>query len=122
MAIRTLGLTHISLAVRDLDRATAFYRHVFGAEEVYRDATSVQIQTPGSHDVIAFDLDTAQAGKSAGVAHFGFRLRSASDIDEAVRLGVEAGGTLARRGEFAPGLPFAYILDPDGYEIEIWYE
>jgi hypothetical protein len=27
-----------------------------------------------------------------------------------------------RRGEFAPGLPFAYVHDPDGYEIEIWFE
>jgi catechol 2,3-dioxygenase-like lactoylglutathione lyase family enzyme len=29
---------------------------------------------------------------------------------------------LLRRGEFAPGLPFAYVADPDGYEIEIWFE
>lgn len=27
-----------------------------------------------------------------------------------------------RRGEFAPGMPFAYVRDPDGYEIEIWFE
>jgi len=33
-----------------------------------------------------------------------------------------AGGKLLRRGEFAPGLPYAYVHDPDGYEIEIWYE
>jgi len=33
-----------------------------------------------------------------------------------------AGGTVLRRGEFAPGLPFAFVRDPDGYEIEIWYE
>jgi catechol 2,3-dioxygenase-like lactoylglutathione lyase family enzyme len=25
-------------------------------------------------------------------------------------------------GEFSPGFPFAYVEDPDGYEIEIWYE
>jgi hypothetical protein len=33
-----------------------------------------------------------------------------------------AGGRLLRRGEFAPGLPYAYVADPDGYEIEIWFE
>jgi len=27
-----------------------------------------------------------------------------------------------RQGEFSPGFPFAYVADPDGYEIEIWYE
>ena len=21
-----------------------------------------------------------------------------------------------------PGLPYAYVADPDGYEIEIWFE
>ena len=29
---------------------------------------------------------------------------------------------LVRDGEFSPGFPFAYVNDPDGYEIEIWYE
>jgi hypothetical protein len=33
-----------------------------------------------------------------------------------------AGGRLLRRGDFAPGLPYAYVADPDGYEIEIWFE
>jgi catechol 2,3-dioxygenase-like lactoylglutathione lyase family enzyme len=33
-----------------------------------------------------------------------------------------AGGKILRRGEFAPGFPFVYVEDPDGYEIEIWYE
>jgi metallothiol transferase len=122
MAIRTFGLTHISLAVSDLDRAVSFYRHVFGAEVVFRDETSVQVQTPGSNDTLAFEVNPSRAGGSAGVTHFGFRLVDASEIDAAVTLALEAGGTLARRGEFAPGLPFAYVLDPDGYEIEIWYE
>ena len=34
----------------------------------------------------------------------------------------EAGGTAISRGEFAPGLPYAFVKDPDGYEIEIWFE
>jgi hypothetical protein len=33
-----------------------------------------------------------------------------------------AGGVLTSRGEFAPGLPYAFVRDPDGYEIEIWFE
>ena len=33
-----------------------------------------------------------------------------------------AGGKLLRRGEFSPGYPYAYVADPDGYEVEIWYE
>ena len=120
--VRTHGLTHISLAVRDLDRALRFYERVFGVREYYRDATSVQVQGPGPHDVLAFELGSEREGTRGGIDHFGFRLIDAADIDHAVRSAVEAGGTLLRRGEFAPGFPFAYVADPDGYEIEIWFE
>lgn len=122
MPVRTHGLTHISLAVRDLDRALRFYERVFGVREYYRDADSVQVQGPGPHDVIAFERGELKAGERGGLDHFGFRLVDAGDIDDAVRCAIDAGGTLLRRGEFAPGFPFAYLADPDGYEIEIWFE
>ncbi|HLY54279.1 MAG TPA: hypothetical protein VKS60_01905 [Stellaceae bacterium] len=35
---------------------------------------------------------------------------------------LDAGGTLLRRSEFALGYPYAFVHDPDGHEIEIWYE
>ena len=38
------------------------------------------------------------------------------------RLNGPAGGYILRRDEFAPGFPFAFASDPDGYGIEIWYE
>jgi catechol 2,3-dioxygenase-like lactoylglutathione lyase family enzyme len=122
MPIRTHGLTHISLAVRDLERSLRFYAELFGAKEYYRDARSIQVQGPGAHDVLAFELDPEHAGQSGGIGHFGFRLVDPDDIDAAVELAVRAGGRLLRRGEFAPGLPYAYVADPDGYEIEIWFE
>ncbi len=120
--IKTHGLTHISLAVRDPERTLAFYQKVFGVKEYFRDENSIQVLGPGSHDVIAFEKDVANAGKSGGIAHFGFRLVNAADINSAVGEVTQAGGTVIRRGEFGPGLPFAFVQDPDGYEIEIWYE
>ena len=62
------------------------------------------------------------AGVAGGISHFGFRLRRPEDIDLAVQEVLAAGGRLLRRGEFAPGYPYAYVADPDGYEIEIWFE
>src|SRR5213593_1870256 len=107
--IKTHGLTHISLAVRDPERSLRFYREVFGVKEYYRDEDSIQVQGPGSHDVLAFERKARAAGAPDG-------------IDTAVKEVERAGGRLLRRGEFAPGLPYAYVHDPDGYEIEIWYE
>jgi len=120
--LKTHGLTHISLAVCDLDRTLRFYTQVFGVHEYLRDAASVQVKGPGSHDVIAFERNPDHARAAGGIAHFGFRLLTPTDIDLAIAEVQRAGGTVLRRGEFAPGFPFVYVQDPDGYEIEIWYE
>lgn len=120
--IRTYGLSHISLAVKNPERSMEFYSKVFGAKEYYRDASSIQAIGPSGNDILAFERDAKHAGKSGGIGHFGFRLIDAADLDEAIRCAVDAGGTLLRRGEHAPGFPFAYVADPDGYEVEIWFE
>jgi catechol 2,3-dioxygenase-like lactoylglutathione lyase family enzyme len=120
--IKTHGLTHISLAVEDPDRSLKFYEQLFGVKEYYRDENSIQAQGPGAHDVIAFERDMHAAGKDGGITHFGFRLTDPKDIEHAATEAERAGGTVLRRGEFAPGFPFVYVADPDGYEIEIWYE
>ena len=120
--IKTHGLTHISLAVKDPDRSLRFYAQVFGVKEYYRDDNSIQVQGPGPHDVIAFERKRSKAGRVGGIDHFGFRLTTPRDIEKAVQEVQCAGGKILRRGEFAPGFPFVYIADPDGYEIEIWYE
>jgi catechol 2,3-dioxygenase-like lactoylglutathione lyase family enzyme len=82
----------------------------------------IQALGPGAHDVIAFEKDSALAGARGGITHFGFRLLAPADIDAAVRAALDAGGRLIERGEFAPGMPYAYVRDPDGYTIELWYE
>ncbi len=121
--IRTHGLTHIALAVRDVNRSSRFYGQVFGAVEVYRKDGFVQMQTPGTRDVIVLERsEAADAGQSGGIAHFGFRLHNPRDIDRAARAIERAGGTIKRQGEFCPGEPYIFATDPDGYEIEVWYE
>lgn len=120
--VETHGLTHISLAVRDPQRSLAFYAAVFGVREYFRDEHQIQVQGPGLFDVLAFERHPACAGAAGGIAHFGFRLKRPEDITLAVAEAERAGGTLLRAGEFAPGLPFAYVADPDGYEIELWFE
>ena len=45
--------------------------------------------------------------------------RTRDDLDDAIAQVEAAGGRLKERGEFMPGLPYAYVADPDGYEIEL---
>jgi catechol 2,3-dioxygenase-like lactoylglutathione lyase family enzyme len=121
--IQTQGLTHIHLMVRDLERSLRFYQGVFGMRELFRDGEAmVFLNTPGSRDSITLNEDAAISdvvGKSGGVAHIGFRLANKSDLDAAVAEVERAGGKLLSRGERAPGVPYAYVSDPDGYVIEL---
>ena len=120
--IKTQGLTHIHLLVRDLERSLRFYQGVFGMEERFRDGPKmVFLNTPGSNDLITLNEDPSElelAGVNGGVAHFGFRLDD-SALDAALAEVEAMGGKLIRRGEHGPGHAFAYLEDPDGYVIEL---
>jgi catechol 2,3-dioxygenase-like lactoylglutathione lyase family enzyme len=120
--VRTHGLTHVAIAVRDPRRSLAFYRAVLGVVPVYEDDAFIQAQTPGSRDVLVFERNARAAGKRGGVAHFGFRLTRAADIERARAAIRDAGGIIIDTGEFVPGEPYVFFRDPDGYEVEIWYE
>jgi len=72
--VRTHGLTHIALAVRDPKRSLRFYKRVFGVVPIYNESGVIQAQTPGSRDVLVFEKTAAKARRTGGVAHFGFRL------------------------------------------------
>jgi len=82
----------------------------------------VQLQTPGARDVLVLEQDPERAGRAGGIVHFGFRLIDPGDIDRARQAVEAAGGTVREHGEFVPGEPYLFAIDPDGYELEIWYE
>lgn len=120
--IETQGLTHIHIAVRDLERSLKFYRDVFGMEVRFWDGPSmVFLNTPGSQDTITLRQaePDEQIGIGGGVGHFGFRLTDKQHLDQAIQEVVAGGGTLNEKGEHGPGQRFAYVSDPDGYVIEL---
>ncbi|MGH8010873.1 MAG: VOC family protein [Candidatus Binataceae bacterium] len=119
--VKTYGLTHLNLNVRDVKRSLAFYQQVFGLEVRFWEGDKmVFLNTPGAHDLITlYEAETAAPVGGGGVSHFGFVLKEKSDLDKAVEEVRSAGGTILSRGEHAPGYPYAYVSDPDGYVIEL---
>lgn len=120
--LRTHGLTHIAIAVDDVEQSVAFYQALLGAKVLYRDETKVEIGTPGASDVISIELGTSQAGAAASIRHFGFRLQTAMPYDEIAAEVERCGGSVVEKGEFVPGEPYVFARDPAGNMIELWYE
>ena len=54
--------------------------------------------------------------------HFGFRLIELTDVKVLISEIKKSGGKIKESGEFIPGEPYVFFYDPDGYEIEIWFE
>jgi len=120
---KTYGLTHLAIAVKDIDRTMRFYQLVFDMQTMYHENGFLQLTTPGANDILVFEENKDRPiGQTGGIAHFGFRLKNPNDIDEIIEKVTTAGGTIIDKGEFVPGSPYVFFKDLDGYEVEVWYE
>ena len=119
----TYGLTHLAIAVRDVQRTLKFYSRVFGMKAMYKEEKMIQLTTPDNHDILVFEeKQDAPTGQTGGIAHFGFRLKKPADVEEIRKLLVEVDAEIIDSGEFVPGSPYIFFKDPDGYIVEVWYE
>ncbi len=120
--VQTYGLTHIALRVKDLERSRLFYERIFGSKVMYQTDDFIQLQTPGSRDILVMEKSNDVPHNNNGIMHFGFRLKNRIDMEAFAVDVANAGGQIKEKGEFVPGEPYAFTYDPDGYEIEVWYE
>lgn len=118
--IKARRLNHINLNVRDIGRSLEFYQQAFGLKvKFWEGKKMVFLHSPRAMDTIT--LCQAKADDpvgSGGVSHFGFSIPKNS-FGKMVRQVEHAGGKLRSRGKHAPGVPYAYFADPDGYVIEL---
>jgi catechol 2,3-dioxygenase-like lactoylglutathione lyase family enzyme len=120
---KTYGLTHLAISVKDVNRTLEFYQKVFDMQVMYHQKAFIQLTTPGCNDILVFEEnENKEIGKSGGIAHFGFRLKQPDDINEILNKVIDAGGKIIDKGEFVQGSPYIFFKDPDGYEVEVWYE
>jgi catechol 2,3-dioxygenase-like lactoylglutathione lyase family enzyme len=131
--VATYGLTHVALAVADPQRSFRFYRDLLGAklladlegreDDDLSDRDWIEFGVPGAQDVITLKrAEQPVTGETGDLVHFGFRLVSEEDPDAVAKVVERAGGTLLGAGRFTNGGPYVFAKDPDGYEIELWFE
>jgi catechol 2,3-dioxygenase-like lactoylglutathione lyase family enzyme len=112
---------HIGLKVNDLDASVRFYTAAlaaFGHVLSSRDETTAGFGPPGEP---ALWLYADKNGKRTG-AHLAFRAADRAAVDRFFQAGLEAGGRdhgrPGLRADYSPTYYAAFLLDPDGNNIE----
>ncbi len=124
-------LSHLSLGVRDLDRAQAFYDATLaplGVVRVWRSGRGIGYGPPGGEDRLAlFEVRDPRRPLAAGDGfHLAFAAPDQVAVDASHAAALAGGG----RDEGAPGLrphygPTYYagfVRDPDGHKLEIVHQ
>ncbi|HXR12649.1 MAG TPA: VOC family protein [Gaiellaceae bacterium] len=130
-----VGLGHVDLVCRDLERSLAFYAAVFGPlglEEPFlvegeRGERIHYLRFPGAG---SGSLGLRQALKeqefelyAPGLHHLALAVESAADVDAAHATAVGAGAEVLHAPrlwpQYHPGYYATFFLDPDGFRIEV---
>ncbi len=134
-------LTHLGICVSDLERSVAFYRDVFGFQEVGRLEPDVEgtrriLEIPNARlqavylerdgwriELLYFPSghtpsDVPRPVNQAGLTHLSFRV---TDMAALLARVADAGGSLREdsRIDFGGGSSALFVLDPDGTRIEL---
>jgi catechol 2,3-dioxygenase-like lactoylglutathione lyase family enzyme len=107
-------IDHIRLRVTDLERSARFYAAGLGALD-----PAIAVQR-GDGWVAADELFLSDDGPPSPV-HLAFQAEDEEAVRRFHKAGLEAGGTdNGAPGErpYHPGYYAAYVLDPDGYNVE----
>jgi catechol 2,3-dioxygenase-like lactoylglutathione lyase family enzyme len=117
-------IDHVSIAVRDLDRAACFYRAVLGA--IGYEQLETRPHTVGfgkKYPEFWINLRAAMAPVAGDCgAHVGLRVRATELVDAfhaaALAAGGNSDGAPGLRPQHGEGYYAAFIRDPDGNRVE----
>jgi catechol 2,3-dioxygenase-like lactoylglutathione lyase family enzyme len=114
-------IQHVQLEVSSLERSAAFYDalfHPLGWRRLH-----------DREEAVAWGLDDpvfwirARSEPRPGFGHICFTASGIVAVKAAWEAGIETGGTSdggpGQRSQYGPAYYAAYLLDPDGYRIEV---
>ncbi len=119
MTERPVFIDHVAIRVRDLERSRAFYRAAlapFGSHEI-QTGDEVAFGPKGAEDLVL-----SAAGPPHAPLHIALAASSRGQVvafhAAALAAGGEDNGSPGLRPEYHAGYYAAYVLDPDGHNVE----
>lgn len=121
-ALKTLGMRHLALRVRDLDRSLWFYRDLFGFEVVWQ-PDSENVYLSSGCDNLALHRVANVSSEPGPLDHLGVLVGSPPEVAAAEAALVREGvtilqGTKTHRDDSVS----CYVADPDGNSVQILFE
>ena len=108
---------HIGLKVKDVDASARFYEAALAPLGFVRDGTGF-----GPKGAPALWLYASASGRTDGGTHVAFQAKNRAAVDEFHKAGVAAGardhGKPGLREDYSPTYYAAFLIDPDGNNIE----
>ncbi|MDB5447776.1 MAG: glyoxalase/bleomycin resistance/extradiol dioxygenase family protein [Phenylobacterium sp.] len=116
-------IDHVTFGVSDFDRSVRFYDHAFaplGVRRLFDDRSST-VRATGYGDARPW-FWIAEHDPTAGKLHIALRASSAEAVDAFHHAALAAGGVdngaPGLRPHYHPNYYGAFVLDPDGHNIE----
>ena len=121
--LKTYGILHFTLGVRDIARSVAFYRDVVGLEIVKINGDQMAFLRSGKDQLVLVRQDDVNASATPDTLHQAF-LVEPRDFEDGVRFLESRGIEIINRDERkGPDTTFAgrsvYFRDPDGNALEM---
>jgi catechol 2,3-dioxygenase-like lactoylglutathione lyase family enzyme len=114
-------IDHVQLVVGDLAASRRFYEAVFRALDIPMDG--VEDDYFWADELFVSTADSPAAlGQLTGRCHLAFQAKDRAAVEAFYRAGLESGGmdngAPGERAHYHPGYFAAFLLDPDGNNIE----
>jgi catechol 2,3-dioxygenase-like lactoylglutathione lyase family enzyme len=121
--MRTLGIRHVALNVKDAQRSKEFYRRVFRMElEWEPDPENVYLTSGGMDNLAIHQVKDTPAAEGQRLDHIGFILPTMADVDQWYAWMKTQGVKIARDIKtHRDGARSFYCEDPDGVGIQLIY-
>lgn len=121
--VKQLG--HLVLRANEIDVSENFYTSILGLHVTTRRPTGTMIfmsaRDDASHELALIKSDDIADSATHSLAHFAWEMESIEDVKEIHQKCISEGIEIKNVADHGVSLGF-YIEDPDGNEIEIFYE